>query len=32
VRTGKFRPADLEGEERPDHVIDSIASIGDLLE
>ncbi|MQA99226.1 MAG: TIGR01458 family HAD-type hydrolase [Actinobacteria bacterium] len=31
VRTGKFRPTDLEGEVRPDRVIDSIASIGDLL-
>lgn len=31
VRTGKFRPADLAGEERPDHLIDSIAELPDLL-
>ena len=27
VRTGKFRPADLEGAERPDFVLDSVADI-----
>jgi phospholysine phosphohistidine inorganic pyrophosphate phosphatase len=27
VRTGKFRPADLEGEVRPDAVLDSIADL-----
>jgi HAD superfamily hydrolase (TIGR01458 family) len=32
VRTGKFRPEDLEGvDPQPDHVIDSIASVADLL-
>jgi len=29
VRTGKFRPADLEGEIRPDAVLDSIADLPD---
>jgi ribonucleotide monophosphatase NagD (HAD superfamily) len=33
VRTGKFRPESLEGLERPpDHVIDSVADLPDLLE
>ena len=27
VRTGKFRPADLEGDVRPDVVIDSVADL-----
>ncbi len=32
VRTGKFRPADLErGDGRPDHVIDSFADLPSLL-
>lgn len=31
VRTGKFRPKDLEREERPRHVIDSIADLPKLL-
>jgi HAD superfamily hydrolase (TIGR01458 family) len=37
VKTGKFRPSDLEGgngggRDRPDHVIDSIADLPELLE
>jgi ribonucleotide monophosphatase NagD (HAD superfamily) len=32
VRTGKFRPEDLDGGLEPDQVIDSIASIGELFE
>jgi HAD superfamily hydrolase (TIGR01458 family) len=32
VRTGKFRSTDLDGTERPDDVIDSIADIGELLD
>jgi phospholysine phosphohistidine inorganic pyrophosphate phosphatase len=32
VRTGKFRPADLEGEVRPDAVLDSIADLPDWWE
>jgi HAD superfamily hydrolase (TIGR01458 family) len=35
VRTGKFRPADLDGDGRdgrPDHVIDDIGRLPDLLE
>lgn len=32
VRTGKFRPADLEGAIFPDAVIDSIAELPELLE
>ncbi|MFN2381558.1 MAG: TIGR01458 family HAD-type hydrolase [Guyparkeria sp.] len=32
VRTGKFRPADLEGEISPDGVIDSIAGLADWWE
>jgi ribonucleotide monophosphatase NagD (HAD superfamily) len=32
VRTGKFRPSDLEGnEEEPDHVLDGIGQLPDLL-
>jgi HAD superfamily hydrolase (TIGR01458 family) len=33
VRTGKFRPSDLDGDstERPDHVIDDIGGLADLL-
>lgn len=31
VRTGKFRPADLEHDPPPDHVIDSFASLPTLL-
>jgi len=27
VRTGKFRPKDLEGEVRPDAVLDSVADL-----
>jgi HAD superfamily hydrolase (TIGR01458 family) len=32
VRTGKFRPADLEGEVRPDAVLDSIAALPEWWE
>jgi HAD superfamily hydrolase (TIGR01458 family) len=32
VRTGKFRPGDLEGEIRPDGVLDSIAALPDWWE
>jgi len=32
VRTGKFRPADLEGAIFPDEVIDSVAELPQLLE
>jgi HAD superfamily hydrolase (TIGR01458 family) len=32
VRTGKFRPSDLEGEIRPDAVLDSIAAFPDWWE
>ncbi|HEX3981961.1 MAG TPA: HAD-IIA family hydrolase [Acidimicrobiales bacterium] len=33
VRTGKFRPTDLDGDDgRPDHVIDDIGSLPHLLE
>jgi ribonucleotide monophosphatase NagD (HAD superfamily) len=31
VRTGKFRPSDLEGHDRPDFVIDSVADLPALL-
>ncbi|HJV04016.1 MAG TPA: TIGR01458 family HAD-type hydrolase [Actinomycetota bacterium] len=31
VRTGKFRPADLDRHVGPDHVIDSVADLPDLL-
>jgi len=31
VRTGKFRPADLEGEVKPDLVIDSVADLPDAF-
>lgn len=31
VRTGKFRPADLERPDSPDHVIDSVAGLPELL-
>ena len=31
VRTGKFRPADLEGAVKPDFVLDSLASVPDQL-
>ena len=32
VRTGKFRPEDLESiDEQPDHVIDSVGSLGEVL-
>ena len=31
VRTGKFRPADLEGHVRPDGVLDSLASLPERL-
>jgi HAD superfamily hydrolase (TIGR01458 family) len=32
VRTGKFRPSDLEGnEEEPDHVLDGVGELPDLL-
>jgi ribonucleotide monophosphatase NagD (HAD superfamily) len=32
VKTGKFRPADLEGNQvKPNHVIDSIGQLPDLL-
>ena len=32
VRTGKFRPSDLEGSARPDHVIDAIGQLPALLQ
>ena len=32
VRTGKFRPKDLEGEVRPDAVLGSVAELPDWLE
>jgi ribonucleotide monophosphatase NagD (HAD superfamily) len=33
VRTGKFRPSDLDGRAgRPDHVIEDIGRLPDLLE
>jgi HAD superfamily hydrolase (TIGR01458 family) len=32
VRTGKFRPSDLEGPARPDHVIDAIGQLPALLQ
>jgi HAD superfamily hydrolase (TIGR01458 family) len=32
VRTGKFRNSDLDGDEQPDRVIDSVAAIGELFD
>ena len=31
VRTGKFRPSDLDGDERPDWVLDSACGLPALL-
>jgi HAD superfamily hydrolase (TIGR01458 family) len=31
VRTGKFRESDLEGSDHPDHVLDDVAGLPDLL-
>jgi ribonucleotide monophosphatase NagD (HAD superfamily) len=31
VRTGKFRPSDLKGRARPDHVIEDIGRLPALL-
>jgi ribonucleotide monophosphatase NagD (HAD superfamily) len=32
VRTGKFRPSDLDAPGRPDHIIDDIGGLAGVLE
>jgi phosphoglycolate phosphatase-like HAD superfamily hydrolase len=32
VRTGKFHPSDLSGDDQPDHVIDDIGRLPEFLE